>query len=72
MPTHPILASPPVIAETANGAKVEHDFIAPILAALGYDNEHIAPKYPVIFQAGRSERPNEADLNKVSDCKFAG
>ncbi|WP_448167736.1 type I restriction enzyme HsdR N-terminal domain-containing protein [Burkholderia ambifaria] len=61
-PTHSIWQAPPVIAETANEAKVEHDFIVPILAALGYDNEHIAPKHPVIFQAGRSGRPNEADF----------
>ena len=61
-PTHSIWQAPPVITETANEAKVEHDFIVPMLAALGYDNEHIAPKHPVIFQAGRSGRPNEADF----------
>ncbi|HKR46043.1 MAG TPA: hypothetical protein VJU59_41355 [Paraburkholderia sp.] len=59
---HAIWQAPPTIDTTASEADVELRFIVPFLAALGYENSDISPKHPVIFQAGRKGRPNEADF----------
>jgi len=48
--------------EYKNEATVETRFVLPLLAALGYALEDIAPKYGVVFQQGRSGRHHEADF----------
>ena len=41
---------------------VELRLIIPLLHALGYEDEDIHAKYPVIFQQGRRGRKPEADF----------
>lgn len=48
--------------ETASEAEVEQRLLLPMLRALGYEDEEITPKAPIIFQEGRKGRPHEADL----------
>ena len=43
-------------------ANVELRLVIPLLHALGYENDDIASKYPVVFQQGRVGRPHEADF----------
>ncbi len=46
-----------------NEAAVETRLIVPLLRVLGYNEaDHIAPKYPVVFQEGRQGRRPEADF----------
>lgn len=56
----------------ANEADVEHQFVVPLLAALGYLSEEVAPKYPVKFQEGRRGRPHEADLVVFCGSRVTG
>lgn len=42
-------------------ADVELRVVEPLLRALGYEDDDIAPKYPVEFQEGRVGRRPEAD-----------
>lgn len=42
-------------------ADVELRLVEPLLRALGYEDDDIAPKYPLVFQQGRVGRPPEAD-----------
>jgi hypothetical protein len=55
---------PDAIGEVAfaNEADVETRLVLPLLHALGYADEDIRPKYPVIFREGKKGRPNEADF----------
>src|ERR1700733_125682 len=43
-------------------AEVEIKLVIPLLNALGYDKDDIAPKNPVIFREGRKGRKPEADF----------
>jgi hypothetical protein len=43
-------------------ANVELRFVIPLLHALGYENDDIESKYPVVFQGGRLGRKPEADF----------
>ncbi|MDA9426226.1 NACHT domain-containing protein [Bradyrhizobium sp. CCBAU 53380] len=43
-------------------ANVELRFVIPMLHALGYENDDIEAKYPVVFQEGRLGRRPEADF----------
>jgi Type I restriction enzyme R protein N terminus (HSDR_N)/NACHT domain len=43
-------------------ANVELRFVIPMLRALGYQNDDIEAKYPVVFQEGRAGRKPEADF----------
>jgi Type I restriction enzyme R protein N terminus (HSDR_N) len=43
-------------------ANVELRFVIPLLHALGYGNDDIEAKYPVVFQEGRQGRKPEADF----------
>lgn len=48
--------------EFNNEADVETRLVIPLLRALGYSNEDLCSKYPVVFQQGRRGRKPEADL----------
>ena len=50
------------VSNFANEAEVEFRLIEPLLRALGFESEDIAPKFRVIFQEGRGGRPHEADF----------
>ena len=52
------------ISETtlANEAEVETRLVIPLLDLLGYTNDDIRPKYPVVFREGRPGRNPEADF----------
>lgn len=52
----------PEPAVLGNEADVEQRLVLPLLRALGYDDDDIAPKYPVVFQEGRAGRKPEADF----------
>ena len=43
-------------------ADVEQRLLLPLLSALGYLNEEVTPKVPIVFQAGRKGRKHEADF----------
>jgi hypothetical protein len=43
-------------------ADVELRLVLPLLAALGYKTEDVAPKYPIVFREGRIGRKPEADF----------
>lgn len=45
-----------------NEAEVENRLIIPLLDLLGYTNNDIRPKYPVVFREGRQGRNPEADF----------
>lgn len=49
-------------ASFSNEASVETRLVIPLLRALGYDDNDIRPKYPVVFQEGRKGRKHEADV----------
>jgi hypothetical protein len=49
------------IINLTNEADVELRLVEPLLRALGYQDDDIAPKYPVQFQEGRTGRKPEAD-----------
>lgn len=46
----------------ANEADVESRFVEPLLRHLGYTNDDIVSKYPIVFQEGRKGRHHEADF----------
>ncbi len=48
--------------DIGNEAEVEQRLLLPMLRALGYADEEITPKAPIIFQEGRKGRPHEADF----------
>ena len=50
------------MAGFANEADVELRLVVPLLHALGYEDDDIAPKYPVVFQQGRMGRRPEPDF----------
>jgi hypothetical protein len=52
----------PSSSELRNEAEVELRLVLPLLNALGYDNDDIAPKYPVDFRQGTRGRKHEADF----------
>ena len=43
-------------------ADVEQRLLQPLLAALGYADDEITAKAPVVFQTGRKGRKHEADF----------
>ena len=45
-----------------NEAEVETRLVLPLLYCLGYDNDDIRPKYPVVFREGTKGRNPEADF----------
>jgi hypothetical protein len=51
----------PIIGPTGEG-NVELRLVIPLLHALGYEDDDIESKYPVVFQQGRLGRPHEADF----------
>jgi len=52
----------PTFDKLGNEAAVEVQLVLPLLGALGYEGDDIAPKYPVVFQEGRAGRKPEADF----------
>ena len=52
----------PPADELRSEADVELRLVLPLLHALDYENDDIAPKYPVVFQEGRVGRRPEADF----------
>ncbi len=52
----------PTAGELRGEGNVELRLVIPLLHALGYEDEDIDPKYPVIFQQGRVGRRPEADF----------
>ncbi|WP_210161392.1 type I restriction enzyme HsdR N-terminal domain-containing protein [Bradyrhizobium sp. STM 3843] len=51
-----------IAASFTNEADVELRLVVPLLHALGYEPDDIAPKYPVTFREGRLGRKPEADF----------
>ena len=51
----------------ANEAEIEQRLVLPMLGTLGYNDEDIAPKYPVIFQEGRSGKKKRAGRKPEAD-----
>jgi len=49
-------------AKFTNEASVETRLVIPLLHVLGYNDNDIAPKYPIKFQEGRKGRNPEADF----------
>ena len=49
------------IKDLTSESDVELRLVEPLLRALGYEDDDIAPKYPVEFQEGRVGRRPEAD-----------
>ena len=49
-------------------ADVELCLVIPLLHALGYQTQDVAPKYPVEFQEGRVGRKPEADFVCLYTC----
>lgn len=46
----------------ANEGEVETRLVYPMLLSLGYADQEIKPKYPVVFREGKRGRKNEADF----------
>ncbi|MBB6245695.1 type I restriction enzyme HsdR N-terminal domain-containing protein [Rhodanobacter sp. A1T4] len=52
----------PLLNEFHSEADVELRLVQPLLQALGYESDDIAPKHPVVFHEGRVGRRPEADF----------
>lgn len=51
------MIDPPIFTDRDNETVVRESLVAPLLRALGYDEEEILPEYPLVFRfQGESKR----------------